>query len=197
MRRLHAGVPELSSAMAIGATGSADLAFDAGRDLGGCLRSVGFDVDFAPVLDVYAAGSAIGTRAFSDRPELVATLGSSVARGLAAAHIAAVGKHFPGIGASATDSHDATPVVRHAQLEPFRRAAAAGLPMIIMAHAMAPERDPVHPVSLSPAWHHYLRDDLLFDGVIISDALQMDGLPKESGIGGAAERMKQWFKANF
>ncbi|MGH9423141.1 MAG: glycoside hydrolase family 3 protein [Thermoanaerobaculia bacterium] len=186
--RLPEGIPHLPSAMAMGATRSEALTEETGLQLGHCLRASGFDLDFAPVLDVHSAISQswIGTRAISDDEALVARIGGAFIHGASSAGLLTVAKHFPGIGATSDDPHQTTPRLRGPQLVPFRAAIAAGVPCVMTAHAVVSTNDAERPVSISPAWHEVLRRDLRFDGVIMSDALQMEGLPKTQGIGRAA-----------
>jgi beta-N-acetylhexosaminidase len=186
--RMPEGVPRIPSAMALGATRSKTLAFEAARDSGRCLQAAGFDVDFAPVLDVHPTSfpASIGTRAFSDDASEVAALGAAFIHGASAGGIAAVAKHFPGLGATADDPHEVTPTLRDGELAPFRAAVAAEVPAIMTSHAIMTRVDPKRPASLSPVWHELLRDELHFGGVVMSDALQMEGLPKANGIGVAA-----------
>jgi beta-N-acetylhexosaminidase len=186
--RFPQGIPNLPSAMALGATRSEELAEETGRQLGRCLRASGFDLDFAPVLDVHSATSPswIGTRAISDDEAVVARIGGAFIRGASSAGLLTVAKHFPGIGATADDPHTTTVRLPGPHLTPFRAAIAAGAPAVMTAHAIVSSIDAEHPVSISPAWHELLRRDLRFDGVIMSDALQMEGLPKTQGIGRAA-----------
>src|SRR6202041_2859121 len=111
--RLQSGVVALPSMMALGATRDSDLARRAGRRLGADLRALGINLDFAPVLDLAleARNTVIGTRSFGEDPLLVSDLGCAFADGLRASGVIAVGKHFPGHGATSTDSHVALPVV--------------------------------------------------------------------------------------
>lgn len=188
VQRLRSGVPQLPAAMALGATRSDDLARRAGRDLGSALRGLGFNMNFAPVLDI--AGSplnpALRTRVFSDDPKLVARLGSAFVRGQSEAGVASVGKHFPGMGAVSGDPHFVLPVLdrdlrslRKRELIPFRKAIEAGLPAIMTAHMTVPRiaEDAKTPATLSRrVITDVLRRDLGFDGVVITDELQMVGI---------------------
>jgi beta-N-acetylhexosaminidase len=183
--RMPDGVPQFPSAMALGATRSEALAFEQGREIAHCLRAAGFDVNFAPVLDVHSTreGSSLGTRAVSDDPAIVGSIGAAFIRGSTTGGVATVMKHYPGVGATADDMHHTTPRMKAGGIAPFRAGIRAGAPAIMTAHAIVESLDGKRPVSISPAWHDYLRRDLRFDGVIITDALQMAGLPKTQGIG--------------
>src|SRR5262249_19623677 len=159
--------------------GDAVLAEQVGRAIGDELRALGFDVDFAPVLDVHtnAANPVIGARAFGVDAESVARRALAFARGLDAAGVLACGKHFPGHGGTATDSHRELPRIDHdwerlerIELLPFRRAAEAGLPMIMTAHVLFAALDPERPATLAPSVvTGLLRGTLGYRGVVVSD----------------------------
>ncbi|HTR52261.1 MAG TPA: beta-N-acetylhexosaminidase [Kofleriaceae bacterium] len=167
-----------------------------GRALGDELRALGFDVDFAPVLDVHtnAQNPVIGERAFGRDAETVTRRALAFARGLDAAGVIACGKHFPGHGDTDTDSHLELPRVDHdwdrlerVELEPFRRAAAAGLPMIMTAHVVFAALDRERPATLSPAVvGGLLRERLGFRGVVVSDDLDMKAISAHFGADHAA-----------
>ncbi|MBN2196276.1 MAG: beta-N-acetylhexosaminidase [Polyangiaceae bacterium] len=184
--RLPAPVPSLPSMRRLGSLDDASLCYRAGRAVGGVLGPLGYNVDFAPVLDVDSnpQNPIIGDRAFSDRPEAVATLALAFARGLFDTSVAACGKHFPGHGDTHLDSHLDLPTVSHGEarlrsveLSPFAAAAAAGLPSLMSAHVVFEALDPGVPATLS---HRIattlLRDELGFRGVLFSDDLEMRAL---------------------
>jgi beta-N-acetylhexosaminidase len=161
-----------------------------GRAMGEELRAVGIDLDFAPVLDVWSnpRNRVIGDRAFGTEPASVARLGLALARGLARAGILACGKHFPGHGASAGDSHFVLPHVRRSrralrtvEIAPFARAIAARIPALMTAHVVYPALDPRRPATLSPAiCRDLLRRRLGFRGVLFSDDLEMNAVAARS-----------------
>jgi len=169
-----------------------------GRAIGDELRAVGFDIDFAPVLDVHTnpANPIIGDRAFGHDAATVARRALAFARGLDAAGILACGKHFPGHGDTDTDSHLELPRVDHpwdrlesVELAPFRAAATAHLPMIMTAHVVFPALDPTRPATLSEqVVTGLLRGKLGFEGVIVSDDLDMKAIAAHLGAGDAAVR---------
>ncbi len=147
------------------------------------LVEVGINVDCAPVLDVANEGmhAAIGTRAFSSRPERVAAMGRAVAEGLLAGGVAPVIKHMPGHGRARVDSHHELPVVDAARTElkrdfaPF--AALKDLPMAMSAHLLYTAIDPRHPATGSPiVVAEVMRGEIGFDGLILSDDLSMKAL---------------------
>ena len=172
------------------------IAEQVGRAMGDELRALGFDIDFAPVLDVHTnpANPIIGDRAFGVDAEAVARRALAFARGLDAAGVLACGKHFPGHGDTATDSHLELPRIDHGwnrlervELLPFRRAATAGLPMIMTAHVVFAALDPSRPATLSPAVvTGLLREQLGYRGVIISDDLDMRAIAGHMGADVAA-----------
>jgi beta-N-acetylhexosaminidase len=193
VRRIESAVPLVPSNMALGATRSADLARRAGADVGAALHRLGFTMNFAPVLDVLSPSGALETRAFSDDPALVALLGAAYAEGLQSAGVVAVGKHFPGAGAAKEDTHRELPVLQTTAQElnardlvPFRRAMQSNLGGVITAHVALPRITDAAdlPATLSPAvMTRVLRDELHFEGVAISDALQMKSLARRGSPG--------------
>ena len=167
-----------------------------GLAMGQELAALGFDIDFAPVLDVHTndANPIIGERAFGRDPEAVARRALAFARGLDRAGLLACGKHFPGHGDTTTDSHLELPRIDHGwdrleqvELLPFARAAAAGLPMIMTAHVVFAALDPALPATLSPrVVQDVLRGKLGYRGVVVSDDLDMKAVAEHFGVGDAA-----------
>jgi beta-N-acetylhexosaminidase len=160
------------------------------------LLAVGVDFSFAPVLDVDCGVSEIiGDRAFARDPEQVATLASLFRQGMKAAGMAATGKHFPGHGAVALDSHLTLPVdgrdldsIRAQDLVPFKRLIADGLEAVMLAHVLYPNVD-TEPAGFSSFWiQQILRVELGFDGVIFSDDLSMEGAASAGGFPERARR---------
>lgn len=154
-----------------------------GRVLASELRAHGVDFTFAPVLDLdYGSSTIIGERAFHRNPNAVAHLSSALRLGLNAAGMPAVGKHFPGHGHVAADSHLEIPVddrpmtaITADDLVPFAALVRAGLEAIMPAHVVYPAVDE-RPAGYSPVWlKEILRERLGFDGLIVSDDLDMAG----------------------
>ncbi len=166
------------------------------RTVGWELRRAGVNLDFAPDIDINSNpdNPVIGTRSFGAEPELVARHSAAWVRGLQGTGVAASAKHFPGHGDTAVDSHLALPVVdlplaelRERELRPFAAAIAAGSRTIMTSHILLPRLDPARPATFSPRiLLELLRGELGFDGVIVSDALNMRGASGELGIPQAA-----------
>lgn len=177
------GATELPGNMALGATRSAELAEQAGRVLGQELLAMGVNLNFAPSLDVNvnAANPVVGTRSFGADPELVAELGVALMGGMQSAGVIASVKHFPGHGDTGTDTHHTAPRLDHdldrinaVELLPFRHAIEAGAKTVMPAHIFFSALDAENPATLSKAiLRDFLRDELGFHGVILSDAMDM------------------------
>lgn len=155
----------------------------AGQTIGDELGAYGFDLPFAPVLDLdHGVSGVIGDRAFGSDVETVVTLTRAFRRGLNRAGLSATGKHFPGHGAVSADSHHELPVDRRSlddiertELAPFAALIRDGLESIMTAHVRYPAVDAV-PASLSPIWvKQILRKRLGFQGVVFTDDLSMGG----------------------
>jgi beta-N-acetylhexosaminidase len=181
--RLKAPFTTFPTAAKVGQTGSEQLAYHVGAAIATELRAVGINMDMAPVLDVLTnpANTVIGDRAFGTHPQCVARQGVACMRGMHAAGILAVGKHFPGHGDTRLDSHTDLPVsertaaqLRACELLPFREAIVAGLQAIMTAHVIYKVWDPHQPATLSASiLTGILREEMCFPGAIISDDLGM------------------------
>jgi beta-N-acetylhexosaminidase len=162
------------------------------------LRAAGFHINFAPVLDVHTnpANPVIGDRAFGTTPEEVIHHALPYLQGLAEGGIIGCGKHFPGHGDTALDSHLALPLIEHdvarlqsLELVPFARAVAHSVPMIMTAHVLCPALDPELPASLSrAAVTGLLRERMHYRGIVVSDDLEMKAVADHWGIGESAVR---------
>ena len=192
---LTEGVTELPGNMALGATRSPELAEQIGRVLGRELRAMGINMNFAPSADVNVnpANPVVGTRSFGEDPALVADLAAAMIRGMQAEGVAATAKHFPGHGDVSLDSHYDLSVVPHArerldavELRPFRAAIEAGVKAVMTAHVLYPALDADLPATLSPAiLTGLLRRDMAFDGLIITDAMDMAPAARYGALAGA------------
>lgn len=196
--RLRAPFMPLPTMRLLGQAADPTLARRLGAAMGAELRELGFDLDFAPVLDVDTnpANPVIGDRSFARESELVSALGSALIEGLQGAGVAACGKHFPGHGDTSQDSHLVLPSLPHSmerleavELPPFAAAIRAGVASIMTAHVIFEALDPSHPATMTrPALDGILRDRFGFDGVVISDDLEMRAIADNFGIEEAVVR---------
>jgi beta-N-acetylhexosaminidase len=199
--------------MALGATGNPENAFLAARAIGEELAELGFNLNFAPVLDINSSpdNPVIGVRSFGEDPDLVAAMGKAFIRGLDAAGIAMAVKHFPGHGDTSVDSHLGLPVLLYSskQLErrewkPFQLALSESPDMVMTAHIALPAIEPATvrsardgssvflPATLSQSiLTGLLRQRLGYNGIIITDALDMKSISEHFGAGEAAVRAIQ------
>jgi beta-N-acetylhexosaminidase len=183
------------AASRIGSTENAKFAFFHARDTAQKLKWFGFNVVFAPVLDVNDEpdNPVIGDRSYGDKPELVSSLGTAVLKGFSDIGIIPTAKHFPGHGSSTTDSHKELPVINHPaerwytfEFLPFREAIEAGVRIVMMGHIACPglTEDERLPASFSSrVVQKILRDELGFDGVVITDALEMNAAARHMATG--------------
>jgi beta-N-acetylhexosaminidase len=166
-----------------------------GEQVGWELRAVGVDFTLAPDVDVNSnpLNPVIGVRSFGDQPALVSRHGAAWIEGVQSTGVAACAKHFPGHGDTSQDSHVALPVVDAAEnvvrardIAPFAAAIEAGVQTIMTSHIVMPAFDSVPATFSSRILQGLLRDELGFDGLIITDALDMAGASADRGIPAAA-----------
>lgn len=192
-------VPVYENMAAVGATADPQKALEAGRNIGAYLRRYGFDVDFAPVADVNTnpENIVIGARAFSGDPAAAAPMVAAFLRGLSEAGVAGCLKHFPGHGDTRGDTHfgfAASAKVWAQMLDcemlTFRAGIVAGAPLVMAAHIAAPAVTGSDlPATMSPILlQDKLRDELGFDGIVVTDALEMHAVSHRFGSGEAAVR---------
>lgn len=192
------GFSDTPSMRELGRSADPAAAQEVGTRLGQELRALGIDMNLAPVLDVDSnpANPVIGERSFGSNPKLVATLGVAFAQGLQTGGVAACGKHFPGHGDTHLDSHTHLPRLRldlarleQVELPPFNAAIHAKIPAIMAAHVVFEAIDPSAPATMSaPVIRGLLRERLGFDGVVISDDLEMKAIIDHFGIEEAVTR---------
>ncbi|MGW1717886.1 beta-N-acetylhexosaminidase [Streptomyces sp. NPDC002156] len=185
-----AGAPEVPGSYALGVVDDPDLTARCADALAGHLVSVGITVSYAPVADLqhHPDNPIVRTRSFGAEPELAARHLRAWITATEARGVASCAKHFPGHGGTVTDSHHEMAVDRRsydeirADVEPFRAAVAAGVPMLMSAHVVYPALDPERPATLSRRiLNDLLRHDLGFDGVLVSDALEMKAIADRYG----------------
>jgi len=188
-------------AATVAKSGSTELAYQAAAVTAKELRSVGINMNMAPVLDIHTnpANPIIGNRAFGTEPDQACRMGAATIAGLHDHGVLACGKHFPGHGDTHTDSHVELPTV-HAtrarleeiELQPFRYAIDHGLQAMMTAHVHYPALDPTYPATLSSTiLSELLRQELGFSGVIVSDDLEMRAILDHATVGDAAIRSLQ------
>ncbi len=194
------GVTPLPGNMALGATGSTELARRAGEVLGSELAAMGVNVNYAPSCDVNINphNPVIGTRSFGEKPDKVASLAAALINGMQSQGVAAVAKHFPGHGDTASDSHHGLTSLPHdldrlqqVEFPPFRAAVEAGVKLVMSAHLALPAIDGLDapPATLSPSiLQGILRGQLGFEGVIVSDAMDMQAIRQGEALGEQAIR---------
>lgn len=189
-------VTNLPTNQEIGTRDNEVFSYEIGKLLGKELSAFGFNLNFAPVLDINSNPNnpVIGDRSFSHDPEVVSELGVQTIQGMKTEHIIPVVKHFPGHGDTNVDSHFELPLVNKslAELEtleliPFKKAIEAGVNVIMTAHILLPQIDDKFPASMSePVITGILREQLGFNGVVITDDLTMQAISDNFNIGDAA-----------
>jgi len=194
--RLPAGIPKLPASAKIGKQNDKTISYQAGSYLAEVLQEFGYNMNFAPVLDINnnPKNPVIGDRSLGADPELVARLGVATMRGMTDNGVISVVKHFPGHGDTVVDSHKALPKVettlerlRNVELVPFQRAIDEGVDAVMVAHILFPALDPDYPSSMSKAIiTDLLRNDMQFDGVVITDDLTMGAIANDYTIPEAA-----------
>jgi beta-N-acetylhexosaminidase len=195
--RITEGVALMPGQMALSAGGSLSSVYEAANISGKELRGLGINLNYAPVLDVNnnPLNPVIGVRSFGEQAETVAMYGAEVIRGLQDAHVAATAKHFPGHGDTDVDSHLGLPVISHSkeriysvELLPFVKAIQTGVDCIMSAHIYFPAFEQRKlPVTLSPSvLTGLLREELGFNGVIMTDCMEMHAISLQYGTVNAA-----------
>lgn len=189
-------VEKVEDMASIGAGGDASVAAGAGTTIGSYLNEIGFNVDFAPVADVAGEGSALGNRSFGSDPQVAGEMVSNVVGGIEGTGVSACLKHFPGLGSTSEDTHDGRVEItksidemRASDFVPFSAGIEAGADFVMVSHATAPALDEDNvPSSLSKkVITDILRGELGFEGVVITDALDMTAItdyytPEEAAV---------------
>jgi beta-N-acetylhexosaminidase len=196
VNRLPKPFTVLPSQAVIGACNSSELSYAIGEIMANELKTVGINFNFAPVLDVHTnpAKQVIGDRAFGKSAGLVSTMGLAIIASLQDNGVLACAKHFPGHGDTATDSHEELPVVnrtldqlREVELRPFQHAMMNGLRALMTAHVKYPALDETYPATLSrKIITKLLRSSMRFDGLVLTDDLEMKAITQEYGLEDAA-----------
>jgi beta-N-acetylhexosaminidase len=194
VQRLGWSATQFPGNMALGAIGSEQIAHDIAFATGRELRALGLNMNLAPVVDVNnnPANPVIGVRSFGEDPQQVARLAAAAVRGYQEAGVIATLKHFPGHGDISVDSHLSLPTLpftlerlENVELVPFRNGIQAGADSVMSAHIAFPAitgREDI-PATLSPAIiQGLLREKLGFQGVVISDCLEMQAVADTVGI---------------
>jgi beta-N-acetylhexosaminidase len=193
VNRMQSPATEFPGHMAMGATRSPELAERAWTIIGKELRAVGVNWNFAPVLDVNTNPNnpVIGLRSLGEDPSLVGELGTVAVQAQQAAGVSATIKHFPGHGDTEVDSHFGLPLVAYdrdtlmnVHVAPFKQAIDAGVDAVMTAHMVVEVIDDELPSTLSREFlTGLLREELGFDGLIVTDALNMAAVERELGLG--------------
>lgn len=193
---------DLPAARTIGDINDGEISLEYGEIIGQRLRTLGFNMNFAPVLDVNSNPNnpVIGKRAFGRDSNRVVDNGIKVMEGINSANVISVVKHFPGHGDTSIDSHIGLPVINKSleemeslELVPFKRAIAEGVDAIMVAHILFTQLDEKNPATLSyKVITELLRNNLSYDGVVISDDMTMGAIMKNYTVEEAAYK---FFKA--
>ena len=192
------GFDEIDTAYEIGQEGDKSKAYDTGLQLGLMLRQLGFNMNFAPVADIWSNpdNTVIGERSFGNDPETVSKMVNEVVQGLQDEEIISVIKHFPGHGDTKEDTHEGSAYVdasldqlKDRELIPFKNAIDSGVTGVMVGHLELPQIDEGVPASLSSKIiTDILKKDMEFEGLIVTDALDMGAMTTEYDEGEVALR---------
>ncbi|WP_168119423.1 beta-N-acetylhexosaminidase [Paenibacillus sp. HB172176] len=196
VNRLPSEFKKIPTARSIGDKQNANYTNGIGQAIGFALHDLGFNMDFAPDLDINSNpdNPVIGDRSFGTTADRVINQGIEMMKGISSGGVAAVVKHFPGHGDTSVDSHHDLPIVKKTleqlsqfELLPFEEAIKEDVDAIMVAHLLMLQIDDQHPASISKAViTDLLRKQLSYDGVVITDDMTMGGLMKGNNIGEAA-----------
>jgi beta-N-acetylhexosaminidase len=198
VNRLPGDEGRFPSAEALARDNNTDTVKDAAEKMAVQLKGMGINLNFAPVLDINSNpdNPVIGDRAFGSDPQTVSRMGMAFIQGTLDGGVVPAAKHFPGHGDTLVDSHTDLPVVSYSpkrlegfELVPFSKAVKNGVPAIMSAHILIREIDSEYPATLSPAViNGILREKMGFDGVVVSDDLDMGAITGLYSHGEAAVR---------
>jgi len=194
--RLPGGLVNFPTNEEIGKLNNPEFSYQIGSLLGYELKEFGFNLNFAPVLDINSNPNnpVIGNRSFGNHPDIVSSLGIQTMKGIQSQNVIPTIKHFPGHGDTSVDSHLDLPIVdkslselKKLELIPFERAINQGADVVMVAHILLPQLDKTNPASMSKAViTDLLRDELNFTGVIITDDMTMGAITGHFDIEKAA-----------
>lgn len=190
--RMPKDIKRLPTNKYIGSLNNKDLSYKVGEILGEQLSYFGFNMNFAPVLDINSNPNnpVIGDRSFGNNKDTVASLGTSTMKGIQSKNIISVVKHFPGHGDTSVDSHVNLPVVNYDinrlnsfEFVPFKTAIQNGADAVMVGHILLPKIDSKYPSSMSyEIVTNILRKDLGFNGLVVSDDMTMGAITKNYSI---------------
>ncbi len=199
--RMPSPIIKMPSNKAIGTLNNKSFSYQVGQMLGKELQSLGFNMDYAPVLDVNAHPglSVIGSRSYSSNSQVVSQLGVATMKGIQSKNVVSVIKHFPGYGSVKTDAHKDLPSLSYGldQLEqtdwvPYKNAIAQGADTVIVTHVLVPKLKTSYPGSMSPIIiNDMLRGKLNFHGVVMTDDMTMGAIENHYKIETAAVKSVQ------
>lgn len=194
--RMPKDIKRLPTNKYIGSLNNKDLSYKVGEILGEQLSYFGFNMNFAPVLDINSNSNnpVIGDRSFGNNKDIVASLGTSTMKGIQSKNIISVVKHFPGHGDTSVDSHVNLPVVNYNinrlnsfEFVPFKTAIQNGADAVMVGHILLPKIDNKYPSSMSyEIVTNILRKDLEFNGLVVSDDMTMGAITENYSIEEAA-----------
>lgn len=190
--RMPKDIKRLPTNKYIGSLNNKDLSYKVGEILGEQLSYFGFNMNFAPVLDINSNPNnpVIGDRSFGNNKDTVASLGTSTMKGIQSKNIISVVKHFPGHGDTSVDSHINLPVVNYDinrlksfEFVPFKTAIQNGADAVMVGHILLPKIDSKYPSSMSyEIVTNILRKDLGFNGLVVSDDMTMGAITEKYSI---------------
>ncbi|HET7657404.1 MAG TPA: beta-N-acetylhexosaminidase, partial [Bacillales bacterium] len=196
VQRLPAAIHPLPSNGKIGRANDPKFSYEVGQAIGEEMNAFGFNMDFAPVLDINVHGtdSVIGDRSFGANKDVVSRLGIATMHGIQSQHVISVVKHFPGYGAVQVDAHEELPKVNetmddliNVEWYPYKKAIANGADTVMVTHMVIPSLDPEYPASMSrPIITGMLREKLGFNGVVVTDDLTMAAIENHYDVTKAA-----------